>query len=442
MTSCTDILLRLRTGARLLDRQLTGRFGALAIATLLVSFVFPTYAQDQSQRPYFQPLTDGDGLRYPLDISPLTWHVVGSGIYPVKGSDGRMHLAYALMFTNSWSMPATIKSVEVVDPARGNQVTGKNRVLGIRNDDVTGQVKLFTAPNSMDKASYSTQIAPGQSGVMFFDVTYDDASQVPKAIAHRVTVTVPPNPHTPSALTVTSPPLRLGPEAMVVAPPFKGDGWVNGNGCCLEIGPHRYVTNPMNGTLEPSETFAIDWVKIDAQGHAFRTDGKAPEDWYCYGVDVLAAAPGTVVEVMRDLPNVAPGKNPEGLTVAQIAGNRVIIDMGHGHYAMYAHLAPGSIPVRVGDYVQQGQKIGLLGNTGNSSAPHLHFQVMDRPSSLDDTSLPFVIDRMQLEGRILMDLQALDDATMKKETMPMDKTGAGTVIRAMPLSRDVVDFGK
>jgi hypothetical protein len=67
---------------------------------------------------------------------------------------------------------------------------------------------------------------------------------------------------------------------------------------------------------------------------------------------------------------------------------------------------------------------------------------MDRPSSLDATSLPFVIDRMQLEARIQMNLQALDDATMKKEAMPTDKAGATTLIRTMPLSRDVIDFGK
>ena len=90
-------------------------------------------AQEISQRDWYTPLTDGDGLRYPLEIGPLTWHVVGSGIYPAKGSDGLIHLAYALQATNSWSVPATIKSVEVVDPAHGNQMSGKNRVLDIRN---------------------------------------------------------------------------------------------------------------------------------------------------------------------------------------------------------------------------------------------------------------------------------------------------------------------
>jgi hypothetical protein len=412
----------------------------VAITTLSLVACLPLLtAQELSQHDWYAPLTKDDGLRYPLEIGPLTWHLVGSGIYPVKGSDGLIHLAYALQVTNSWSLTATLKSVEVVDPAHGNQVSGNNRVLDVKNEEVTSQVKLFTLPGSMDKASYTYQIPSGQSGVMFFDVTYGDISQVPKAIAHRIAVTTPPTPVGTEHTTVGNF-IQIGREAMVISPPFKGSGWVNGNGCCLEIGPHRFVTNPMNGMLDPSETFAIDWVQVDAHGLAYRSDGKKPEDWIGYGAEILAVAPGTVVEVVRDLPNVTPGKNPEGLTIAQIAGNRLIIDMGSGHYAMYAHLAPGSVQLHVGDYVRQGQKLGLLGNTGNSSAPHLHFQMMDRPSSLDDTSIPFVFDHMNLEGRVPLDLTVLDENMDKKIAMPMDKKDAKPLTRAMPFSRDVVGF--
>ena len=226
-------------------------------------------------------------------------------------------------------------------------------MLDIKNEEVTGQVKLFTLPGTMNKESYTYQIPSGQSGVMFFDVTYDDISQVPKAIAHRITVTTPPTPVGTEHTTVGYS-IPIGREAMVIGPPLKGSGWVNGNGRCLEVGPHRFVTNPMNGTLDPSETSAIDWGQVDAHGLAYRTDDKRPEDWIGYGPEILAVAPGTVVEVVRDLPNVTPGKNPEGLTIAQIAGNRVIIDMGSGYYAMYAHLAPGSVQLDVGEYVRLG----------------------------------------------------------------------------------------
>ena len=415
-------------------------FPVVAITTLfLVGCLRPVVAQELSRQDWYAPLTNSDGLRYPLEIGPLTWHLIGSGIHPVKGSDGLIHLAYALQVTNAWSVPATIRSVELVDPARGNQVSGRNRVLDIKNEDVTGQVRLFTLPGTMGRESYTRQIPSGQSGVMFFDVTYEDMSQVPKAIAHRITTTTPPTPIGTEHTTVGHS-IPVGEEAIVVGPPFKGSGWVNGNGCCLEVGPHRFVTNSMNGSLDPSETFAIDWVQVDSHGVAYRTDGKKPEDWFCYGAEIVAAAAGTVVEVMRDLPNVTPGRNPDGLKIPQIAGNRVIIDMGSGHYAMYAHLAPGSIEVNVGDHVRQGQRLGLLGNTGNSSAPHLHFQVMDRPSSLDDTSLPFVFDHMNLEGRVQLDLTALDEDTDKKIAMPVDRTDAKPLTRVMPLSRDVVGF--
>jgi murein DD-endopeptidase MepM/ murein hydrolase activator NlpD len=90
--------------------------------------------------------------------------------------------------------------------------------------------------------------------------------------------------------------------------------------------------------------------------------------------------------------------------------------------------------------VRQGQKLGLLGNTGKSSGPHLHFQLMDRPSSLDDTSLPFVFDHMNLEGRATLDLSAIDENTDKKIAIPLDKHEAKPLTRAMPLSRDVLEF--
>ena len=94
-----------------------------------------------------------------------------------------------------------------------------------------------------------------------------------------------------------------------------------------------------------------------------------------------------------------------------------------------------------GDYVRQGQKIGLLGDSGNSDAPHLHFQIMDRPSSLDGSSLPFVFDRMQLEGRIPLSLQELDDLAVKKDApVPVDRKDAKSLKRAMPLSLDVLAF--
>ena len=76
-----------------------------------------------------------------------------------------------------------------------------------------------------------------------------------------------------------------------------------------------------------------------------------------------------------------------------LAGNHIIQDLGDGHFAAYAHLRPGTLKVKVGDTVHAGDVIGRLGNTGNSSEPHLHFQVCDAPSFPDSEGLPFAIDK-------------------------------------------------
>lgn len=407
-----------------------------------LSLLHPVNAQNRcSHAPdYFAPLTTGDGQRYPLTIGPLVWHLVGSGMYPVKGSDGLAHLAFAMQFTNSWGLPATIQSVEVVDPAQHNKPTGTNRVISIKDEDVTGLVKLSSLRSSMDKASYSSKIAGGESGVMYFDVTYPNSDDVPCAIALRVHTTQPENKRLPES-AVVSPPLKVSSQAAIVlAPPFKGEGWVDANGCCLEIGPHRFVTNPVNGTLDPSEQFAIDWIKIDSQGKAFRTDGKTPEDWLCYGAELLAVAPGTVVEVMRDLPDQTPGAAPENLTIEEFPGNHVTLDLGGGRYAIYAHMAPHTVTVHVGDRVRAGDKLGLLGNSGNTTGPHLHFQISDRPSTLDTTALPFVFENMVRQSRTSANLNDIDSYSIKGTALPLDSTVAKPVTRAMPLSRDVILF--
>ena len=414
----------------------------LLVLTGLSVVHFPALAQGRCANApdYFEPTGSGDGQRYPLTIGPLTWHLVGSGVYPVTGSDGRTHIAFAIQFTNSWGAQATIQSVEVVDPSQDYKPTGTNRVVSAKDEDVTGLVKLATLPGSMDKANYSGRLAGGQSGVMYFDVGYAAGDEAPCTIALRVRTLQPEVKRLPES-TVLSPPLKVNQEeAIVLAPPFKGDGWLDSNGCCAEIGPHRFVTNPVNGTLAPSEQFAIDWFKVDAQGKAFRTDGKTSEDWLCYGAELLAVAPGTVIETVRDMPDGPPGAAPTNLTIAEFAGNHVTLDLGNGRYAVYAHMAPHSVSVHVGDHLKTGDKLGLLGNSGNTTGPHLHFQISDRPSTLDTTALPFVFERMVLENRTSADMDDMDIFSIKGTPLPMNPTVAKPLTRTMPLSRDVINF--
>jgi len=92
--------------------------------------------------------------------------------------------------------------------------------------------------------------------------------------------------------------------------------------------------------------------------------------------------------------------DPKTITVENVDGNHVVLDLGNGFFAFYAHMQKGSVAVRPGDRVKRGQVLGKLGNSGNTSAPHLHFHIMNGPSVLGSDGLPYVIDHFQLAGQI------------------------------------------
>ena len=83
-----------------------------------------------------------------------------------------------------------------------------------------------------------------------------------------------------------------------------------------------------------------------------------------------------------------------------VGGNHVILNIGGGTFAFYAHLQPGSLKVKAGDKVRRGQVIGLVGNSGNSTEPHLHFHVGDANSPLGCEGLPYALDTFEVQGRI------------------------------------------
>ena len=118
-------------------------------------------------------------------------------------------------------------------------------------------------------------------------------------------------------------------------------------------------------------------------------------------------------------------------------GNFVTLEIAPGVYAFYAHLQPGSVAVGVGDRVATGQVLGLLGNTGNTTGPHLHFALLDAPDPLTGNSLPMVIDRWTLEGVVAT--EAFFDQSGPPNLVP-----AGTPTEqsaTLPLFLDVADFG-
>ncbi len=117
--------------------------------------------------------------------------------------------------------------------------------------------------------------------------------------------------------------------------------------------------------------YAYDFLIMKGE-HTYSGDPKKNESYFAFGQEILAPASGKVVRVVNDIPDNEPvGK----MDATQRAGNYVAIDHGNGEISLLAHLKMNSVRVQAGDVVQQGDLIGLCGNSGNSSEPHLHFQV-------------------------------------------------------------------
>ena len=113
---------------------------------------------------------------------------------------------------------------------------------------------------------------------------------------------------------------------------------------------------------------------------------------------MLAVANGTVVRIKDGIPNNKAGHvgaEALNLSLETIAGNTIALDLGHGQYAHYMHLQPGSLRVKVGQRVRRGEVIALVGNSGSSFEPHLHFEVTTSPDTLTGEGLPYLLDEYE-----------------------------------------------
>jgi urea transporter/murein DD-endopeptidase MepM/ murein hydrolase activator NlpD len=120
---------------------------------------------------------------------------------------------------------------------------------------------------------------------------------------------------------------------------------------------------------------ALDFVILDEQMKTYRGDGTRVEDFYCFQKPVLAPADGWVSEVLDGIPDNPVG----GLNTEKNWGNTVVLYHGPGVYTKFSHLLSGSIRHKIGDPVKKSDVIGLVGNSGRSPEPHLHFQIQSTP---------------------------------------------------------------
>lgn len=172
---------------------------------------------------------------------------------------------------------------------------------------------------------------------------------------------------------------------------------------------------PSHGVHAYGQTYAIDLVHEPAAAgrptFGWLPLARRPHAFPGFGQPVLAIADGTVVKVhdterdhlsRNSFPALAylaaEGRIRDRSGPSRLLGNHVIIDLGNEVYALYAHLRRGSIRPQPLQRVKVGEQIGQCGNSGNSSEPHVHFQLMDHPDVLVAVGLPMAFDRYVVDG--------------------------------------------
>jgi len=222
---------------------------------------------------------------------------------------------------------------------------------------------------------------------------------------------------------------------VVVGPALTGARWVAVNACCNGTTSHRQAVNPINGAFYVAERFAIDFARLTPDLRLFDGDPEQLASWPGYGAEVVSAARGVVVGTRDGIADNVPVGSLPPITLDNIGGNYVVVDIGGGKFAYYAHLQPGSFTVGVGDRVRRGQALGLVGNSGNTDFPHLHFHVMDSPSPLASDGLPYEFNFFTSPGTIVN-----GDDVLAGEPATFDPTLSGPHSRQIPMDVQVVDF--
>lgn len=192
--------------------------------------------------------------------------------------------------------------------------------------------------------------------------------------------------------------------------PFNGE-WVVANGGVDEETSHSWDIYP--------QRYAYDFLILDDKASSYFGDEKNLNSYYCYGKDVLAPADGTVVAVYDHFSDCRIlGGGQTDSSASDIGGNRIVIQHAEHEFSTICHLIPQSAAVQVGQQVQRGDIIARCGNSGNTSEPHIHFQVQNTKNFYSSIGLPIrfksikkspILDYEKLDPRPAPNYRAMED---------------------------------
>ncbi|HUQ99510.1 MAG TPA: M23 family metallopeptidase [Gemmatimonadaceae bacterium] len=294
---------------------------------------------------------------------------------------GRWYLVYELHLTNFYSAPVTIGEVSVGSSDKSARIL--RRYSG---DELERNLK--TIGPRPDTAS-TRRLLPGRRSVLFIWAPLASPAQRPAVVDHRVAATIEAAKDSQIVLGARTRVSARRP--VVIDPPLRGAGWISFYGACPDAVPeHDRLAYPRGGLVRFPQRFAVDWVRSGTDGRVFHGDSSRNENYYAYRQPVYAVGDGIVLSTIADVEENTPPEITVRMTRHTVAGNIILLDIGDGAYAVYGHLRPGSLRVSPGDRVRRGQIIAEVGNTGNSTGPHLHFHILDGPSTGAGEGLAFM----------------------------------------------------
>ena len=359
-------------------------------------------------------------------LTPLLLSVPNPPI-PFKGSDGRVHLDYELWLDNFSSAKAAVSAAEI---SSGGLVLDN-----LKAEDVANQLQPAGERDS------SGAMLTGTQSLLFLDVILAAGVSAPDHLSQKVTARLTAQGrHLDVAPVLENTPVNHAP-VMVIGPPLVGANYVSADSCCTSS-RHRRAALAVNGTVSIAQRYAVDWEELDGTNRIYNGPRLDLKSYTIFGKPVIAVANGTVVLAINDQPDQPPGAFPPNLTPDQVDGNAVILDLGKGVFALYAHMKKGSVLVHWGDTVVRGQAIGMVGNSGNTIAPHLHFQTMDAPYSLASSGVPYEIDSYQITA-LTPGTKAFDDAEANGTPLATTPVSPPTQVKdALPLDQLIISFGE
>ncbi|MDH6137875.1 hypothetical protein P3T37_007310 [Kitasatospora sp. MAA4] len=361
-----------------------------------------------------------------------------------NASDGRVHLSYELFATNALGSrtPVQLDTVEVRDAHTG-------RVIGsLSGDALAAAANPVGDPNPGEGTdgpkrqgrAAGTVVAGSEQWVVWLDLVLDAGASVPTELEHHLTGAVLA-PSGPAAFEETVSRVPLSTRApLALDPPVQPGAWYASESCCGNT-HHRRGLAPINGRFDVPQRFAIDWFKVGDHDQVWEGDPARLESYLSYRQPVTAAARARVVEVQDGLADNPPPVPPTVPPIQDTVGNHITLEVAPGRFLLYAHLEHDTIQVHEGDCVEPGQVLALIGNSGNSTTPHLHFQVMTTPEFFPTDSPPYTFRAFDVVGHVAPRIWDDNLGLQPTGVLPVDDSPfAGPHRDELPLDRNVVVF--